>query len=41
MKGTKSVFTSEVDYETDIVEQLLSELLRNWAEAMKTLKASS
>ena len=38
-EGDQVSINSEVDYETDIVEELLSELLRNWAEAIKTLIA--
>ena len=39
-EGDQVSINSEVDYETDIIEKLLSELLRNWAEAIKPLIVS-
>ena len=38
-EGDQVSINSEVDYETDIVEELLSERFRDWAEAIKTLIA--
>ena len=38
-EGDQVSINLEVDYKTDVVEELLSELLSNWAEAIKTLRA--